>query len=30
MDQITYKTENGIFEFAKTDVFERLKEHKKS
>ena len=29
MDQITFKTENGIFDFAKTDVFERLKFHKK-
>ena len=29
MEQITLKTENGIFEFAKSDVFERLKYHKK-
>ena len=29
MDQITFKTENGIFDFAKTDVFERLNFHKK-
>jgi len=26
--QITYKTENSIFEFAKSDVFERLNFHK--
>lgn len=29
MDQITYKTDNGIFEFPKSDVFEQLKHHKK-
>jgi hypothetical protein len=28
MDQITFKTENGIFEFDKSDVTERLKYHK--
>jgi len=27
--QIIYKTEHGSFEFAKSDVFERLEEHKK-
>ena len=29
MDKIIYKTDNGAFEFAKTDVAERLKYHKK-
>jgi len=29
MDKIMYKTENAIFEWAKSDVFERLTFHKK-
>ena len=29
MENVTYKTDDGIFEFAKSDVFERLKYHKK-
>jgi hypothetical protein len=28
METVTYKAEDGIFEFAKSDVFERLKSHK--
>ena len=28
MENVTYKTEHGIFEFTKSDVFERLEEHK--
>ncbi len=28
MDKITYKTKNGIFEFSKSNVFERLEKHK--
>ncbi len=28
MDKITYKTENGIFEFDRPDVLERLQNHK--
>jgi len=27
MDKITYKTKNAIFEFPKSDVFERLQYH---